>query len=126
MAKQKNTASPGFSEMLLYKTANGNVKVEIFIKDETLWLTQQKIADLFGVDRSVVTKHLINIYTEAELNKDATCAKIAQVQQEGSRSVNRDIEYYNLDAIISVGYRVNSTQATQFRMGYRTPERVYY
>ena len=102
--------------MLLYKTANGNVKVEIFIKDETLWLTQQKIADLFGVGRSVITKHLSNIYTEAELNKEATCAKIAQVQQEGSRMVNREIEYYNLDAIISVGYRVNSTQATQFRI----------
>jgi len=71
---------------------------------------------LFGVDRSVVTKHLLNIYSEAELAKEATCAKIAQVQAEGSRSVTRLIEFYNLDAIISVGYRVNSAQATAFRI----------
>ena len=74
------------------------------------------MADLFGVDRSVVTKHLANIYSENELNKEATCAKIAQVQTEGDRTVNRRIEFYNLDAIISVGYRVNSIQATAFRI----------
>ena len=92
------------------------MKVEIYLQNETIWLTQQKIADLFGVDRSVVTKHLSNIYSENELSREATCAKIAQVQTEGDRTVNRQIEFYNLDAIISVGYRVNSSQATAFRI----------
>jgi len=116
MAKKIKTAADGFNEILLYTTPDGKVKVEIYLQNETIWLTQQKIADLFGVDRTVVTKHLINIYDEAELSKEATCAKIAQVQTEGSREVTRPIEFYNLDAIISVGYRVNSSQATAFRI----------
>lgn len=116
MAKPIKKASEGFNEILLYTTPNGKVKVEIYLQNETIWLTQQKIAELFGVDRTVVTKHLANIYTEGELSKEATCAKIAQVQLEGSREVSRQIEYYNLDAIISVGYRVNSSQATAFRI----------
>ncbi|HRD79471.1 MAG TPA: virulence RhuM family protein [Saprospiraceae bacterium] len=114
--KHQPKPSEGFNEILLYTTPNGNVKVEIYLQNETIWLTQQKIAELFGVDRSVVTKHLANIYIEGELSKEATCAKIAQVQTEGNREVNRLIEFYNLDAIISVGYRVNSTQATAFRI----------
>lgn len=114
MKNKKSTE--GFNEILLYTTPNGKVKVEIYLQNETIWLTQQKIADLFGVDRTVVTKHLIHIYKEVELDKEATCAKIAQVQTEGGREVNRTIEFYNLDAIISVGYRVNSTQATHFRI----------
>ena len=114
--KKKITPTEGFNEILLYTTPNGNVKVEIYLQNETIWLTQQKIAVLFGVDRSVVTKHLANIYSENELSKESTCAKIAQVQSEGDRTVNRQIEFYNLDAIISVGYRVNSTQATAFRI----------
>ena len=116
MPKQKKPTTEGFNEILLYTTPNGSVKVEIYLQNETIWLTQQKIADLFGVDRSVVTKHLANIYAANELNKGATCAKIAQVQSEGDRTVNRQIEFYNLDAIISVGYRVSSTQATAFRI----------
>jgi hypothetical protein len=87
---------------------------KIFLKDETIWLTQQKIADLFGIDRTVVTKHLKNIFDSNELVKDSACAKIAQVQIEGKRTIERKIEFYNLDAILSVGYRVNSSQATQF------------
>jgi len=114
--KKKITLTEGFNEILLYTTPNGNVKVEIYLQNETIWLTQQKIAVLFGVDRSVVTKHLANIYSENELSKESTCAKIAQVQSEGDRTVNRQIEFYNLDAVISVGYRVNSTQATAFRI----------
>jgi len=109
-------ASEGFNEILLYTTPNGKVKVEIYLQNDTIWLTQQKIAELFGVDRTVITKHLGNIYSEGELSKESTCAKIAQVQMEGSREVSRKIEYYNLDAIISVGYRVNSSQATAFRI----------
>lgn len=117
MAKKKIASKENsFTEILLYNTPNGKVKVEIYLQNETVWLSQQKMADLFGVDRSVVTKHLANIYSENELNKEATCAKIAQVQTEGDRTVNRRIEYYNLDAIISVGYRVNSNQATAFRI----------
>ena len=117
MAKKKITPKENsFTEILLYNTPNGKVKVEIYLQNETVWLTQQKIAELFGVDRSVVTKHLSNIYEDNELIKEATCAKIAQVQSEGNRTVSRQIEYYNLDAIISVGYRVNSSQATAFRI----------
>ncbi len=104
------------NNFLMYTTPNGKVEVEIFLKDENIWLTQSKIAELFGVERSVVTKHLQNIYQENELNRDSTCAKIAQVQTEGTRQVKRNIEYYNLDAILSVGYRVNSKQATLFRI----------
>ena len=92
------------------------MKVEIYVQNETVWLTQQKIADLFDVDRTVVTKHLQNIYKEGELNQESTSAKIAQVQKEGNRDVTRQIEFYNLDAIISVGYRVSSNRATAFRI----------
>jgi hypothetical protein len=119
MAKTKTMASQksgNFNDILLYTTPDGNVKVEIYLQNETVWLTQQKIADLFGVHRSVVTKHLLNIFSEGELKKEATCASFAQVQIEGKRQVTRNIEFYNLDAIISVGYRVNSVQATHFRM----------
>ena len=116
MKSNKIIKQNSFTEFLLYTTSNGKVKVEIFLRDENIWLSQAKIADLFGVDRSVVTKHLQNIYTDGELDKKATSAKIAQVQNEGNRQVSWEVEFYNLDAIISVGYRVNSTQATQFRI----------
>jgi hypothetical protein len=115
--KNKNIPNElSFHEVLLYTTPNGKVKVEMYLQNETIWLTQQKIADLFGVDRSVVTKHLLNIFSEGELKKEATSANFAQVQKEGKRQVTRNVEFYNLDAIISVGYRVNSTQATHFRI----------
>ncbi len=104
------------SEIILYTTPSGEVKIDIRFEDETFWLPQQKIADLFQVDRSVVTKHLGNIYSEGELDKTATSAKFAQVRTEGDRQVTRDIEFYNLDVIIAVGYRVNSFSATQFRI----------
>lgn len=117
MKKNKQIAKQNsFTEFLLYTTPNGKVKLEIFLHNENIWLTQAKIAELFGVERSVVTKHLQNIFQESELDKNLTCAKIAQVQTEGSRQVTRDVEFYNLDAIISVGYRVNSRQATHFRI----------
>ncbi|AZB31395.1 virulence RhuM family protein [Chryseobacterium balustinum] len=104
------------SSFILYTTPKGDVRLNVLLQDESVWLTQKTIAELFGVDRSVITKHLGNIYETAELQKKSTSAKIAQVQQEGDRSVSREIEFYNLDAIISVGYRVNSTKATQFRI----------
>lgn len=99
---------------LLYGTDKG-LRLDIRYEGETLWMTQAQIAELFGVDRSVVTKHLANVYAEGELEAEATSAKIAQVRQEGSRKVERQIDHYNLDAVISVGYRVSSAQATIFR-----------
>lgn len=117
MGKDKNMKpSDELSDFILYTAPSGEVKIEIYVQNETVWLTQQKIAALFGVDRSVVTKHLKNIFSEGELVKEATSAKYAQVQKEGDRAVKRNIEFYNLDAIISVGYRVNSNKATQFRI----------
>jgi len=104
------------SDFLLYTAPNGEVKVEVLLSGETLWLPITRIAELFSVDKSGVSRHLKNIYESGELDKETTVAKIATVQQEGSRQVSRDIEYYNLDAVISVGYRVNSSQATQFRI----------
>lgn len=117
--------TPNNNDFILYSAPNGNIKIEAFIQGETIWLTQLKIAELFEVDRTVVTKHLKNIYQENELLKEATSAKFAQVQKEGDREVKRNIEYYNLDAIISVGYRVNSTKATQFRIWATTTLKEY-
>jgi len=101
------------ADFLLYKDSNGEVKVEIYIFGETLWLTQDKIAQLFGVDRSVVTKHLKNIFQTFELQEDSVCAKIAHTALDGK---NYQTKFYNLDAILSIGYRVNSIQATHFRI----------
>jgi len=112
----KQNKNNQFSEFLIYKSPNGELKVDVFIKDENIWLTQDKIAFLFGVDRTVITKHIKNIYEDNELEKNSTSAKFAQVQNEGDRSVKRELKYYNLDIIISVGYRVNSLRATQFRI----------
>jgi hypothetical protein len=103
----------GYNEVLLYTTPNGKVKVEIYLYNENIWLSQPKIADLFGVDRTVVTKHLRNIFASCELVEDSVCAKIAHTASDGK---TYSTQFYNLDAIISVGYRVNSTQATHFRI----------
>jgi hypothetical protein len=99
---------------LIYGTDRG-LRVELRYVGDTLWMTQAQMADLFGVDRSVITKHIANVYAEGELEPEATSAKIAQVRREGSREVSRNIEHYNLDAVISVGYRVSSRQGTLFR-----------
>ncbi|MDP2805638.1 MAG: RhuM family protein [Gallionellaceae bacterium] len=103
------------SEVLIYEAESGQAQVNVRLDAETVWLTQEQMAALFGRERSVVTKHLRNVFKEGELDVAATCAKFAQVQNEGGRSVTRDIEYYNLDVIISVGYRVKSLQGVQFR-----------
>ena len=104
------------SQIVLYTTPDGTIKIDTVFRDETIWLTQAKMAELFGVDRSVITKHIGNIYKDDELQKKATSAKIAQVRNEGGRKVSRKVEFYNLDIIIAVGYRVNSKRATQFRI----------
>ena len=113
--KKKYQIRNSTAEFLVFTSQSGEDTIEVRIQDNTVWLTQKLIASLFNVDRSVITKHLSNIYQEDELIKVATCANFAQVRTEGNRQVTRDIEFYNLDAIISVGYRVNSQRATQFR-----------
>ena len=99
---------------LVYGTDKG-LRLDIRYEGETLWMTQAQIAQLFGVDRSVVTKHLANVYADGELEAEATSAKIAQVRQEGPRKVERQIDHYNLDVVILVGYRVSFGQTTVFR-----------
>lgn len=103
------------SEILLYQTKDNETALEVRFDGETVWLNQYQLADLFETDRTSILKHLKNIYAEGELNEDSTCAKIAQVRQEGKRLVTRNVLNYNLDAILSVGYRVNSKRGTQFR-----------
>lgn len=105
--------SDELNNFVLYTGPSGEVKIEIYIQNDTIWLTQQKIADLFGVDRTVVTKHLKNIFEDGELIKDSVSAIFAHTAADGKKY---DTNFYNLDAIISVGYRVNSTKATQFRI----------
>ena len=106
----------GNESVALYTTPDGAVKVNAIIKNETVWLTQAAMAELFGVGSQAITKHLKNIYAEGELTLEATCSKMEQVQNEGKRQVSREVCFYNLDAIIAVGYRVNSALATHFRI----------
>lgn len=107
---------PNNFEFLIYNTAEGDVSVNAVVKDETIWLTQKAMAQLFGVETPAISKHLANVYAEGELKRDATVSKMEIVQAEGTRQVTRLVDFYNLDAIISVGYRVNSRRATQFRI----------
>ena len=103
-------------QFVLYSIDQEDIKVKVAIKDETIWVTQRGMAELFDVNVSAVSKHLANIYAEGELSQTATVSKMEIVQTEGTRQVTRLIDFYNLDAIISVGYRVNSHRATQFRI----------
>ncbi|AOT71815.1 virulence RhuM family protein [Geosporobacter ferrireducens] len=103
------------AEFLIFTSQANENTIEVRVEDETVWLTQKLIAELFGVDVRTVNEHLKNIYAEGELTEEATIRKNRIVQKEGIREVNRDVLFYNLDAIISVGYRVNSLRATQFR-----------
>lgn len=101
-------------EIVLYQP-NETIQLEVHLKDETVWLSQQQMAELFATDRTSILRHIGNIYKTHELDESATCAKIAQVRQEGGRTIVRQIPFYNLDMIISVGYRVNSIRGTRFR-----------
>ncbi len=102
-------------EVVLYQTDDGNVNVSVIYYDESFWLTQKAMADLFGVNVPIISKHLQNIYEDGELFKNSTISKMETVRIEGTRQVKRTLDYYNLDAIIAVGYRVNSIKATKFR-----------
>ncbi|MBL4775512.1 MAG: virulence protein RhuM/Fic/DOC family protein [Mariprofundus sp.] len=109
MVEQQN------NEILIYQTEDGLAITEVRLEAETLWLSLNQMAELFGRDKSVISRHLRNVFKEGELTREATVAKNATVQNEGEREVMREIEFFNLDAIISVGYRVNSVNATRFR-----------
>ena len=104
------------SEILIYQNTDGKIKIDVRLEDETVWLTQEQMAALFGKVRSTIAEHIANVFEEGELEQNRTCRKFRQVRQEGSREVEREIDYYNLDVIISVGYRVKSIQGTQFRI----------
>ena len=102
-------------EFLTFKVDEKEKGIQVRYENETLWMIQKAIAELFDVEQPAIAKHLINICNEKELEKDSTYSKMELVQKEGNRNVKRNVEFYNLDAIISVGYRVNSVRATQFR-----------
>ncbi|MCI5147090.1 MAG: hypothetical protein D3923_16585, partial [Candidatus Electrothrix sp. AR3] len=102
--------------ILLYQAEDGQTAVDVRLQDETIWLNLNQIAELFDRDKSVISRHFRNIFQSGELEREATVAKNATVQKEGDRTVTRTIEWFNLDAIISVGYRVNSKRGTQFRI----------
>lgn len=102
--------------IVLFSTPDGDVRVNAVLRNKTLWLTQKAMGGLFGVGSQAITKHLKNIYATGELRPEATCSKMEQVQNEGGRTVSREVVFYNLDAIVAVGYRVNSFRATQFRI----------
>ncbi len=104
------------TDIVIYQTKSGKIEFKGDFKRDTVWGNLNQIAKLFGRHKTVISRHIKNIYNSGELDKTATVAKIATVQQEGKRRITRDIEYYNLDVILSVGYKVDSRQATQFRI----------
>ncbi|MFO7740124.1 MAG: virulence protein RhuM/Fic/DOC family protein [Desulfatiglandaceae bacterium] len=117
MAKNTDkTTSSDKGEIILYRSPDGKAALDVRLKGETLWLNLTQMAGLFERDKSVISRHLRNIYKTGELNREVTVAFFATVQDEGGRQVERQLEYFNLDAIISVGYRVNSKRGTQFRI----------
>jgi len=104
------------SEIRIFQAEDGKTEVSVRLENETVWLNQYQLEELFETDRTSIVKHISNIYKTKELNKESTSAKIAQVQKEGNREITRNILFYNLDLIIAVGYRVNSKRGTQFRI----------
>ena len=103
------------NNIVFYTDEEDNVKVEVILQNENVWLNIDSLTKLFKIDRTGITRHINNIYKDEELDENSTCAKIAQVQKEGNRSVSRNVSYYNLDMIISIGFRVNSKPAIKFR-----------
>ena len=115
MAEDKNRPDQSQGEIVIYQAEDGFTKVECRFVDETVWLTQQQMAELFHTSRSNIVEHIGHIYEEGELDEVSTCRKFRQVRMEGNRQVTRELPFYNLDMIISLGYRVKSLIATQFR-----------
>ena len=125
------------NKFIIYQTEDGQTQIDVRLESETVWLTQAQMAELFETDRTSIVRHINNIYMVEELDRESTCAKIAQVQVEGKRNVKRNIPYFNLDMIISVGYRVNSKRGVKFRQwansvlkqylvkGYAVNERIH-
>lgn len=107
--------SQEFGEIIIYQTEDGRTKLDVRVQDETVWLSQKQMAELFQTARTNVVEHIQHIYQEKELDEESTCRKFRQVRKEGNREVNREIPFYNLDMIISLGYRVKSSTATHFR-----------
>ena len=103
------------SEIVIFKTADEKISVDVRFEGETVWLTQAQLVDLYGSSKANVSEHIKHIFEEGELTKEATVRKFRTVQTEGNRSVEREVEYYNLDMIISLGYRIKSKIVTQFR-----------
>ena len=103
------------NKIIIYQTEDGQTQIDVRLENETVWLTQAQMAELFQTDRTSIVRHINNIYKVEELDRESTCAKIAQVKMEGKRTVRRNIPYFNLDMIISVGYRVNSKRGVRFR-----------
>lgn len=103
-------------EILIYQNQEGSIKIDVRLEEETVWLSQAQICDLFQKSKSTISEHLSNVFAEGELQTISTVRKFRTVQNEGQRQVEREIEFYNLDVIISVGYRVKSQQGTQFRI----------
>ena len=102
-------------DIIFYTDEDGDLQIEVVLQDENVWLNIESLTRLFEIDRTGVTRHINNIYKDEELEEKSTCAKIAQVQKEGNRTVSRNISYYNLDMIISIGFRVNSKKVIKFR-----------
>lgn len=103
------------NNIVIYQLEDGKTKIDVKLEDETVWLSQQQMAELFSASRTNIIEHINNIYDEDELDKNSTCQNFRQVRKEGNRMVNREIPYYNLDMIISLGYRIKSKVATNFR-----------
>ena len=114
--KKKKEQMPVKSDLILYQTEDGKTNIEVRLQDETVWMSQKLMSELFQKDVRTINEHIANIYEEGELHPEATIRNFRTVQQEGARQVARDIDHYNLDMIISVGYRVNSIRGTQFRI----------
>jgi hypothetical protein len=115
MSENKNMKQPN-SEIIIYQNPGGNIKIDVRLEEETVWLTQAQLCDLFQKSKATVSEHIKNVFEDGELEYGSTVRKFRTVQIEGKREVEREIDYYNLDVIISVGYRVKSPQGTQFRI----------
>ena len=116
MSHPQNHNRRGVGQFLIYRTEDGQTKIEVRLANETIWLTQLDMAELFQTSKQNVSLHLQNVFAEGELSRETTVKESLTVQREGGRSVQRRVEFYNLDAIISVGYRVKSAVATRFRI----------